>query len=110
MSMPDPCTPEELHDRLSKKETPILLDVREDEEWDICHFENALHVPMGDIPSRLQDLDKYAEDEIIVYCHHGIRSANVQNYLTQQGFTNVRNLTGGIDAYAIRVDPEMKRY
>ncbi len=104
------CTPEELKERLDNGDRPILLDVREAQELAICRLPGALHVPMGDVPSRLTELEKHAEEEIVVYCHHGVRSASVQNYLRHHGFECVRNLTGGIEAYAVRADPGMPRY
>jgi rhodanese-related sulfurtransferase len=63
---------------------------------------------MGDIPSRLTELDP--EAEWVVVCHHGIRSAQVAIYLARAGFDRVSNLTGGIDAWALEVDPAMPRY
>lgn len=104
------CTSHELHERITKKESPILLDVREDEEVAICQLPGALHVPMGDVPSRLTELEEHAEKEIVVYCHHGIRSGSVQRFLLEQGFENVRNLVGGIDAYSLGVDETIPRY
>lgn len=85
-----------------------LLDVREPEEFAIAHIEGSLHIPMGDIPNRLQDLDP--DQEIIVLCHHGVRSAHVAMFLLQQDFSNVKNCTGGIDAWSLRVDPQTPRY
>lgn len=104
------CTVEELKERLEKGEAPVLLDVREDEEVAICCLPGALHIAMGDIPGRLTDLEEHAEREIVVYCHHGIRSANVCNFLKAHDFVNVRNLTGGIDAYSLKADPSVPRY
>lgn len=104
------CTVEELKNRLDGGTAPILLDVREPEEVAICTLPGALHVPMGDIPSRIVELEEHAESEVVVYCHHGVRSANVQAFLKNHGFENVRNLTGGIDAWSLRVDPTTPRY
>lgn len=104
------CTPEELKRRLDAGPPPVLLDVREDSEVAICRLPGATHVPMGDIPSRLTELEKHAEVEVIVYCHHGIRSASVRNFLRQHGFECVRNLAGGIDAYSLRADESVPRY
>lgn len=104
------CTPLELKQRLDAGAAPVLLDVRQPEEVAICILPGALTIPMGDIPSRLTELEKHADDEIIVYCHHGIRSASVRAFLQRNGFTNVRNLTGGIDAYAVEAAPSIQRY
>ena len=85
-----------------------FLDVREDSELEICHIEGALHIPMGQIPERS---DSLPEDKcIIVFCHHGMRSANVQQYLEAKGFDKIINLTGGIHAWALEIDPTMRTY
>jgi len=85
-----------------------FLDVREDEEVAICRIEGALHIPMGQIPERLGSLPK--EGQLVVYCHHGMRSLNVCQYLEARGFTNTINLGGGIHAWALQIDSEMVRY
>lgn len=86
----------------------IVLDVREPEEIAIAPFPDALHIPMGDIPSRLTELDR--EAEWVVVCHHGVRSAQVAIYLAHMGFARVSNLTGGIDAWSLTADPSTPRY
>ena len=87
---------------------PIILDVREKWEYDICHIENSVHIPMGQITERKDDLNN--NDMIIVVCHHGIRSRMVAKYLDANGFTNVINLSGGVDAWSNEVDPSMSKY
>ncbi|HSE28328.1 MAG TPA: molybdopterin-synthase adenylyltransferase MoeB [Gemmatimonadales bacterium] len=87
---------------------PLLLDVREPWEWEVVHLEGALHVPLGDLPSRLGDLDP--REPIVTLCHHGVRSRRAQELLTAAGFSGVRNLAGGIDAWAEEVEPGMARY
>ncbi len=98
----------ELKLRLDRGERPIILDVREPEEVAIASFPGAIHIPMGDVPSRLSELDP--DREIIVVCHHGIRSAQVAMYLLRNGFERVVNLSGGIDAWATQADPKVARY
>lgn len=100
-------TPVELHNYLQDQH-PVLLDVREPAEYDICHIDGSVLIPMGEITSRIQELEE--DDEIICICHHGMRSMQVAMYLESQGFSNMVNLTGGIDAWAIEVAPEMSRY
>ncbi len=85
-----------------------LLDCREAEELAICRVADALHIPMNDIPSRLQELDPDAE--WIVMCHSGRRSHAVCVFLREQGFERVQNLRGGIDAWAVDVDQSLARY
>lgn len=104
------CTPEELKQRLDEGNVPVLLDVREAEEVAICSLPGVLHVPMGDVPSRLTELEAHAEEEIVVICHHGVRSASVQAFLKNHGFEKVRNLIGGMDAWSLRADPATPRY
>jgi rhodanese-related sulfurtransferase len=94
--------------RMAGENPPVLLDVREDQELAIVAIDGARHIPMGDVPARLGELDP--EAAIICLCHHGMRSAQVAGFLAEQGFTKVANLSGGIDAWAVLVDESMPRY
>lgn len=85
-----------------------LLDVREPHEWDICRIEGARHIPLGDLVERLHELD--TADEIIVYCLMGGRSRKAINILNDAGFRKLRNMSGGIRAWADTVDQEMPIY
>lgn len=87
---------------------PTLLDVREADELALCRIAGALHIPMNDVPARLGELSR--EDDIVVFCHHGGRSQSVAAYLKEQGFARVRNLSGGIEAWSLEVDPTVPRY
>ncbi len=99
----------ELHTLLTKNETkPILLDVREQWEYNTCHLPNSKLISMKIIPARYLEFDK--SKDIVVYCHHGIRSRMVAQFLTNQGFTSIINLTGGISAWAKEIDPSMPTY
>jgi|SRR5580700_254903 rhodanese-related sulfurtransferase len=100
--------PTELKERLARGEQLTVLDVREPEEIAIAAFPGAIHVPMGDVPSRLTELDP--EAQWVVVCHHGIRSAQVAMYLVRMGFERVSNLNGGIDAWSLTADPSTPRY
>ncbi len=86
----------------------VLLDVREPEEVALVRIGGAVHIPMAEVPGRLHELDPDAD--IVVYCHHGIRSASVAAFLAQRDFSNVANLTGGIDAWSLTIDPSLPRY
>jgi rhodanese-related sulfurtransferase len=86
----------------------VLLDVREHSELTICRIEGALHIPMGEIPERHGALPK--DKPLVVFCHHGMRSMNVVKYLEAKGFSNAINLAGGIHAWAVELDPEMRHY
>ena len=101
-------TPAELKARLDRNEPPLLLDVRQDWETRLCRLPNAVHIPIEEIELRAEELN--AEDEIVVYCHQGVRSASVADYLRSLGFKNVRNLSGGLDSWARTIDPTMRRY
>jgi adenylyltransferase/sulfurtransferase len=101
-------TPQELKARLDAGRPPVLLDVREDWETRLCRLPNAVHIPIEEIERRVEELDP--EDEIVVYCHQGVRSAAVARWLEGLGFRSVRNLAGGLDAWARTVDPTMRRY
>jgi molybdopterin/thiamine biosynthesis adenylyltransferase/rhodanese-related sulfurtransferase len=98
-------TARELFDRLQRGESPLLLDVREPHEWSMGHLNNAKHIPMQQIPLQVDALPRDAE--IIVYCRSGARSANVQQYMLQNGFKKVKNLAGGLIAWSREVDPSM---
>ncbi len=88
--------------------SPLLLDVREPWEFDICCIDGSTNMPMGQIPQRLDELP--AGEEIIVICHHGVRSQQVIHYLQQQSLDRLVNLDGGVDAWARSVDPDMPVY
>jgi len=104
----DEITPQELKARLAGSDRPFLLDVRQDWETRLCRLDNAVHIPIEEIELRVDELN--AADEIVVYCHQGVRSAAVADYLRQRGFKNVKNLLGGLDYWARTVDPAMRRY
>jgi len=100
--------PEDLKLRLDRGERIFILDVREPEEVAVAAFPQATHIPVGDVPSRLSELDP--DREIVVVCHHGIRSAQVAIYLARMGLERVYNLVGGIDAWSSSVAPDVPRY
>ncbi|MFA9440901.1 rhodanese-like domain-containing protein [Uliginosibacterium sp. sgz301328] len=87
---------------------PLLLDVREPSEFAVCAIEGATLIPMGTIPARSEELDP--EQPIVCICHHGMRSAQVAMFLSQRGFSDLYNLTGGVHAWATQVDPAMPTY
>jgi rhodanese-related sulfurtransferase len=99
---------EELAQRRAGGKSIVLLDVREPFEVQAAAMPEAVHIPMRQIPARFHELDRNAE--IAVICHHGGRSERVAQFLAMQGFTNVHNVAGGIDAYAKRIDKTIPRY
>ena len=100
----------ELKEKLDKGEEIVLLDIREPHELQIARLDNTVHIPMGELASRLHDLEKYKNKEIVVYCRTGNRSLNCTEFLINKGFPKTQNLTGGIHAWSDEVDPEVMKY
>lgn len=102
--------PQQLAEWLSddSRSKPVLLDVREPWEFEIVRLPESQHMPMHLVPLRHAELDP--DDEIVVVCHHGVRSMQVAMYLQRQGFRALHNLTGGIDAWTAEVAPNLPRY
>jgi adenylyltransferase/sulfurtransferase len=100
-------TVEELKQRMDAGDDLFVLDVREPSEYQICNLGGHL-IPLNDLPKRVGELD--ASKEIVVHCKMGGRSAKAVDYLKQQGFNNVHNLAGGINAWAERIDPKVPKY
>ena len=95
----------ELKDKILKEDNFILLDVRTEHEVFISKIDKSIHIPMNDIPLRINELDK--KKEIIVQCKSGKRSARVCEFLENNNFKNVKNLTGGILAWVKEIDPSI---
>ena len=96
----------ELKDKLDSKKI-TLIDVREDYEVKICHINNSKHISMNQIPNNLDQLDK--KNRYAIICHSGVRSLAVTQYLVSLGY-NVKNVIGGIDEWALKVEKTMERY
>ena len=102
-------TPSQLKEFLDLPEnSPMLLDVREAWEFNICHILNSQPIPMKTIPNKCNDWDK--NSIIVIICHNGIRSKMVAQYLDRQGFTSIINLSTGIDGWAKEIEPDMPTY
>ncbi len=104
----DEISPRRLHTRLRAGDEITVLDVRETYEWSIGRLPDARLIPLGSLPRAVHSLDKSAE--IVVYCHHGTRSAAAVAWLQDQGFVRVSNLVGGIDRWSLEVDDTVRRY
>jgi rhodanese-related sulfurtransferase len=107
-------SPRELKARMDAGEHLVLLDVREPDERNWCAIARSenifdLHVPMAELPTRIDELPGDTST-IVVYCHHGVRSMMVAQWLMTQGVSPVLNLEGGIDAWSVEVDPSVRRY
>lgn len=85
-----------------------LVDCREDWEYQTAHIDGAKHIPMQDIPARIQELDP--DEHIVVVCHRGVRSMNVTAWLRQQGFEKTQSLAGGIDRWSKTIDARVPIY
>ena len=92
----------------TSRQRPVLLDVREPWEFQTCHIAGSQLIPMNAIPARYPELNQ--ELPIVCICHHGARSMSVAGFLEKNGFTNITNLTGGIHAWALQVDPAIPTY
>lgn len=101
-------TVRELKTRMDKGDKIFLLDVREPHEYSLAKIEGSVLIPLGQVPHSLKQLDPSAE--IVAYCHKGMRSADAVGFLLQQGFSNVKNLIGGIEAWSIEIDQSVPRY
>jgi rhodanese-related sulfurtransferase len=103
-------TPTELAARLRSPNPPRLLDVRQAEEHAFVSLPNSTLIPLGELTSRADEIEDWKDEEVVVYCHHGIRSAQAVAHLQASGFSNAHNLSGGIDRWTSEVDPTLPRY
>lgn len=101
-------TVQALQQRLITGERPIIVDVREGWEYALCALPDSLHLPMALVPQQLERLPR--DNDIVVVCHHGVRSQMAAGVLRRNGFTRLYNLRGGIDAWAREIDPQMAVY
>lgn len=104
------CSVQELKEKRDRGDDFVLIDVREADELAIASVQGACHIPLGEVPMRAPELTSWRDKEVICMCHHGMRSARAQQILENAGFTNVRNLTGGIHAWSVHVDPSVSQY
>jgi rhodanese-related sulfurtransferase len=90
------------------RQQPAIVDVREPWEFDLCKIDGSMLVPLGDLPRRIGELPR--DRPLVMVCHTGRRSQNAAMFLAQSGFSDVQNLSGGVERWAVEVDPSMKRY
>lgn len=88
----------------------VLLDCREPMEHDLGTIDGAMLLPMSELVDRREELSDQAEQQIVVYCHHGMRSLQVAQWLRQQGFSRAQSMAGGIDRWSLEIDPGLTRY
>lgn len=104
-------TPAEVKRRLDAGERLTLIDVREPAEFQAASIAGAELIPMRSVPAELQRLDAAADEStLIVFCHHGVRSLNVVNWLRGQGVASCQSMSGGIDRWSLEIDPAVPRY
>jgi adenylyltransferase/sulfurtransferase len=96
--------------KLDAKADLVLVDCREADEYQRVHIEKSKLVPMSVIQDRVSELAPHKQHEVVVYCHHGGRSLRVTQWLRSQGFANVKSMAGGIDLWAVEIDPGLPRY
>lgn len=101
-------TPREVKESLARGEKILLVDVREPWEFETCRIEGAILISMRDIPSNLTQFEQ--ADDVVLYCHHGMRSLDAAAWLRSQGVEGARTMAGGIERWAVEVDPRVPRY
>jgi len=106
--MPGKISVKELEAKIKNNQRPYMLDVREPFERDICKLTDDKSIPLKELPNRIAELNK--DQEIVVYCRSGGRSMQACQYLEENGFKNVINLTGGVLAWSDYVDPTFPKY
>ncbi len=88
----------------------VLIDCREQDEWNQVHIAGARLIPMSELTGRLAEIESHRGDPIAIHCHHGGRSLRVATWLREQGFAQVQSMAGGIDRWAVEIDPTLPRY
>jgi adenylyltransferase/sulfurtransferase len=101
-------TVEDLKAMRDRGDRIVLVDVRESQEWAISDLPDSVKIPLGTLPQSLEKLSR--EDEIVVYCRSGARSGNAVQFLRQAGYEKAKNLVGGINKWAERIDPTLQKY
>jgi rhodanese-related sulfurtransferase len=111
MTLPLEISPADVQKRIDAGEKLHLIDVREPDEYAIARIQGGSLIPMRAIPAELQALETLADEgPLMVYCHHGVRSLNVVNWLRNQGLESCQSISGGIDLWSLTVDASVPRY
>ena len=103
-------SPSAVAEMLRSSQPPRLLDVRQPDEHAFAALPGATLIPLGQLPQRIGEIEDWKDQEIVVYCHHGMRSQHAIGFLESAGFQNLHNLSGGIDAWSTEVDSTVPRY
>ena len=111
MTNPFEVTPQAAKDKLTDRKKATLIDVREPQEFALAAIDGAELVPMGSVPAELQKLEGLADSgDLLILCHHGVRSMQVTMWLRARGIDNCYSVAGGIDRWSWEVDPNVPRY
>ena len=111
MALPLETTVKDVKRRIDSGEKLVFIDVREPEEYAISKIPGSELVPMRAVPANLQSLEAKSDGGVLViYCHHGMRSLQVANWLREQGVVECQSMSGGIEAWSLEVDPSIPRY
>jgi rhodanese-related sulfurtransferase len=101
-------TAKEVSERMARGEKVLLVDVREQWEYDLCRIPGAKLIPLSTLPANLNALRD--ADDVICYCHHGMRSLDAASWLRQQGIERARSMSGGIERWSVEIDQQVPRY
>lgn len=107
-AVPQQCSASELKEMLASDHPPCILDVREAWELEICRLQDCIHIPLSELPRKIDELPR--DQDIVVVCHHGVRSLQAAAIIRMQGLTRTINLRGGIHSWAEQIDPLMNKY
>jgi rhodanese-related sulfurtransferase len=100
--------PREVQELLARDNKVLFVDVREQWEYDIAHLDGSVLIPLGEIPGNLQRIE--TSDQIVIFCHHGMRSLDAAAWLRSQGVEGARSMTGGIERWSTEIDRTVPRY
>ena len=108
--IPTEISPKKVKELMDSQSNLLLVDCRQLEEYEFCKIDGSILIPMNETPQRIEEIQAAGDKPIIVYCHHGMRSLQVVNWLRTQGFGNSQSMSGGIDAWSQAIDPSVPTY
>ena len=103
-------SPQTVKKMLDEKQDFVLIDCREQDEYDLVHIDPSQLVPLSLLEEKAPQIGHLKQKQLVVYCHHGRRSMMATKWLLEHGFTNVKSMAGGIDRWSEEIDPNLKRY
>jgi rhodanese-related sulfurtransferase len=99
-----------VHRKLAAREDLLLVDCREQDEWDLVRIPGATLLPMSQLAGRIVEIEPHKDRQVVIHCHHGGRSLQVAQFLRKQGFQGAQSMAGGIDEWSRTIDPSLPRY